>query len=506
MSKSPRSGSVAKVKKKASSSPKAESTSKAKQWEMVRTELEGKVASLQEELTGMRKWCLAALGEAEKRTAELRTQNAGLQRQVVDEAQRKADALHAAETNLQKLQEEKKLKLMVYGQTLTKHKEMAEEAEELQQALEEEASAREAAEGRLADAEAEKEHVQSQLAHLEREFQLQLTQHHETSAASASEFETEIQSMKETHAELEAKHASLEQEQASLVESKRALEVHAADVEASAHVKDHQLTDLRAAVERLTAQVDRQNEASRDAATDAHEMQLTLTKETEAQRHLSEKAKELSRQLESEGARSKAMEEKYDEACERLSAETSALRAETSKREVAEAEVKRLLPFAELPAKVIATEASMHELQIKLGGAEAELEVAKVNGSTWKEDHARGKAEWQQQRGDLEQALKVTTEQSEARIASLQNELHAEQQKAARMESETARLGEEAARLLEMRDKADSSVDSLTTQVQDLRKQLDVKSAEIDKFSSTVSLGPMISSFVLLGGTASVLL
>eukprot|EP01045_Picozoa_sp_COSAG04_P034447 COSAG04_NODE_7541_length_1111_cov_1.677866_1_plen_62_part_10 len=62
MSKSPRSGSVAKVKKKASSSPKAESTSKAKQWEMVRTELEGKVASLQEELTGMRKWCLAALG------------------------------------------------------------------------------------------------------------------------------------------------------------------------------------------------------------------------------------------------------------------------------------------------------------------------------------------------------------------------------------------------------------------------------------------------------------
>ena len=39
---------------------------------------------------------LAALGEAEKRTAELRTQNAGLQRQVVDEAQRKADALHAA--------------------------------------------------------------------------------------------------------------------------------------------------------------------------------------------------------------------------------------------------------------------------------------------------------------------------------------------------------------------------------------------------------------------------
>ena len=147
----------------------------------------------------------------------------------------------------------------------------------------------------------------------------------------------------------------------------------------------------------------------------------------------------------------------------------------------------------------------MHELQIKLGGAEAELEVAKVNGSTWKEDHARGKAEWQQQRGDLEQALKVTTEQSEARIASLQNELHAEQQKAARMESETARLGEEAARLLEMRDKADSSVDSLTTQVQDLRKQLEVKSAEIDKFSSTVSLGPMISSFVLLGGSASVL-
>ena len=73
------------------------------------------------------------------------------------------------------------------------------------------------------------------------------------------------------------------------------------------------------------------------------------------------------------------------------------------------------------------------------------------------------------------------------------------------MESETARLGEEAARLLEMRDKADSSVDSLTTQVQDLRKQLEVKSAEIDKFSSTVSLGPMISSFVLLGGTASVL-
>ena len=113
MSKSPRSGSVAKVKKKASSSPKAESTSKAKQWEMVRTELEGKVASLQEELTGMRKWCLAALGEAEKRTAELRTQNAGLQRQVVDEAQRKADALHAAESNMQKLQEEKKLKLMV---------------------------------------------------------------------------------------------------------------------------------------------------------------------------------------------------------------------------------------------------------------------------------------------------------------------------------------------------------------------------------------------------------
>ena len=44
--------------------------------------------------------------------------------------------------------------------------------------------------------------------------------------------------LEERLAELEAKHASLEQEQASLVESKRALEVHAADVEASAHVKD----------------------------------------------------------------------------------------------------------------------------------------------------------------------------------------------------------------------------------------------------------------------------
>ena len=103
-------------------------STKAKQWEAVRRELETKVTSLQDELSGMRKWCLAALGEAEKRTAELRSQNAATQRQLVEETQRKIEAIQAAEANLHKLQEEKKLKLMVYGQTLTKHKEMAEEA------------------------------------------------------------------------------------------------------------------------------------------------------------------------------------------------------------------------------------------------------------------------------------------------------------------------------------------------------------------------------------------
>eukprot|EP01047_Picozoa_sp_COSAG01_P106383 COSAG01_NODE_35495_length_531_cov_0.662037_1_plen_108_part_01 len=90
-----------------------------KQWDVVRSELEAKVATSQEELSGMRKWCLAALGEAEKRTAAVREQAMTLQRRLSEETRRAAESQQLMDSTLQKLQEEKKLKLMVYGQTLT---------------------------------------------------------------------------------------------------------------------------------------------------------------------------------------------------------------------------------------------------------------------------------------------------------------------------------------------------------------------------------------------------
>jgi predicted nucleic acid-binding Zn-ribbon protein len=483
MSKSPTAKSTTKKSKKAAGSDGM--STKAKQWEAVRRELETKVTSLQDELSGMRKWCLAALGEAEKRTAELRSQNAATQRQLVEETQRKIEAIQAAEANLHKLQEEKKLKLMVYGQTLTKHKEMAEEADELQQQLEDENAAREDAERRVADAEAEVEHLQSQLAHLEREFQLQLTQHHETTAANTEEYEAQIQTLTEERSTAVAAQAQLEQQAQVAEESRRSMETHIADLEAASNIKDHQLKDLRAAVERLNGQVDDHTEVIRKTETEKHDMSLALSREQEAQRHLSERVNHLTRDTEAHGARSREFEDKHDDVHAQLTAANAALREERSKREAVEAQVVRLSAHSDLPDKVLSTEKAMHALQIKLGATEASLEVANSNVATWKGDHARLKEDTRKIRDDLEATIKETTSKNEAKIAELTEALDAEQDKTNRLERETVRLNEESTRLQELRDKQDGQVESLSTQVQDLRRSVSDKDAEITKFNAT---------------------
>jgi chromosome segregation ATPase len=460
-------------------------STKAKQWEGVRKELEAKVISLQDELAGMRKWCLAALGEAEKRTGELRAQNAATQRQLIEETQRKVEAIQAAEANLQKLQEEKKLKLMVYGQTLTKHKEMAEEADELQRQLEDESAAREDAERRLADVEAETEHLQSQLAHLEREFQLQLTQHHETAATNTEEYEAQIEKLAEEKSAAEAALAKLEQEMQGSNSSRRSMETRIADMEAASNAKDHQLADLRATVERLSAQVEDKTESVRRLETDKHDMSLALSRETEAQRHLKERVNELTRDTEVHFSRTKELGDKHDDVYAQLTAATAALHDEQAKREKAEAEVVRLSAHCDLPAKVLATEKAMQELQIKLGAAEAAVEIANVNVATWKDGHARLKEDSRKVQEDLEAELQATTAKNEAKISELTEALAAEQHKCNRLESETSRLTEESRRFLESKDKQDGQIETLTLQVQDLRRLVSDKDAEITKFNAT---------------------
>lgn len=460
-------------------------STKARQWESVRRELEAKVISLQDELSGMRKWCLAALGEAEKRTGELRSQNAAVQRQLVEETQRKVEALQSAEDNMRKLQEEKKLKLMVYGQTLTKHKEMAEESEEVQQQLEDEIVAREDAERRLTDAEAETEHLQSQLAHLEREFQLQLTQHHETTAANTEEYEAQIQKLKEQLSTAEATQVKLEQDAQAADASRRSMETRIADMEGASNIKDHQLTDLRATVERLSAQVDDKAESLRKLETEKHDMSLALSRETEAQRYLKERVDELTRDTQAHAARTKEFGDKHEDVHSQLTAATAALRDEQAKREKAEAELIRLSAHSDLPAKVLSIEKAMNELQIKLGATEAALEIANVNVATWKGDHARLKEDSRKVQEDLETQLEGMTKKNETKIAELTEALDAEQTKSIRLESETSRLNEESTRLLETKEKQAGQIETLTIQVQDLRRVSVDKETQITKFNET---------------------
>ena len=103
--------------------------------EGMRLELESKVVSLRDELSTMRQWALSALGEAERRAAELQEQNAALCRQVEESRHAADDTARRVEAHEHSLQEEKKLKLIVYGQTIAKHKEMEEESHQLQDAL-----------------------------------------------------------------------------------------------------------------------------------------------------------------------------------------------------------------------------------------------------------------------------------------------------------------------------------------------------------------------------------
>ena len=476
--------STKRTTKKATPSPDALSA-KAKQWEGVRRELEAKVTSLQDELTGMRKWCLAALGEAEKRTGELRAQHGATQRQLIEETQRKVEAIQAAEANMLKLQEEKKLKLMVYGQTLTKHKEMAEEAEELQQQLEDENAAREDAERRLSDAEAETEHLQSQLAHLEREFQLQLTQQHESTAATTEEYEAQIEKLQDEKSAAEAVRAKLEQQEQVADASRRSLEIRIADMEAASTIKDHQLTDLRSTVERLSAQLEDKTESVRKLETEQHDMSLALSRETETQRHMKERVNELTRDAEVQAARTKELGDKHEGVYAQLTAATAALHDEQAKREKAEAELVRLSAHSDLPAKVLSIEKAMQELQVKLGAAEASAEIANVNVTTWKDAHERLQQESHKVQRDLETQLRATAAKNEAKISELSEALGAEQTKSDRLERETSRLNEESTRLLETKVKQDGQIETLAMQVQDLRRLASDKDADIAKFNAT---------------------
>ena len=476
--------STKKTAKKATPSPEALSA-KAKQWEGVRRELEAKVTSLQDELTGMRKWCLAALGEAEKRTGELRAQHAATQRQLIEETQRKVEAIQAAEANMLKLQEEKKLKLMVYGQTLTKHKEMAEEAEELQQQLEDESAAREDAERRLSDAEAETEHLQSQLAHLEREFQLQLTQQHETTAATAEEYEAQIEKLQGEKSAAEALRVNLEQQTQVADASRRSLEIRIADMEAASTMKDRQLTNLQSTVEMLSAQLEDKTESVRKLDTEKHDMSLALSRETEAQRHLKERVNELTRDAEAQAARAKEFGDKHEGVYAQLTAATAALHDEQAKREKAESELIRLSAHSDLPAKMLSAEKAMQELQVKLGAAEAAAEIANVNVATWKDAHERLQEDSRKVQRDLETQLRAMTAKNEAKISELTEALGAEQTKSVRLERETSRLNEESTRLLETKVKQDGQIETLAMQVQDLRRLVSDKDADIAKFNAT---------------------
>jgi DNA repair exonuclease SbcCD ATPase subunit len=269
----------------------------SQKWEALRVELEGKVAASQAELSGMRKWCLAALGEAEKRTAALREQNAGLQRRLAEEARKGLEAQQAAEATSQKLQEEKKLKLMVYGQTLAKHKEMAEESEELYAKLRDEAAARERAEAQLEACEEARGQMQTSLESLESEFQLQLTKQHEEAARQGAVHSVEMQELRGDLSAAQHDGAEAKRAHAALEEGSKALSARTNELESASTAKDQQVAELRASAARLNARVDEQAAAILDSSAAKQDAELSLARETEAQRHLKDRVAELTRLL-----------------------------------------------------------------------------------------------------------------------------------------------------------------------------------------------------------------
>eukprot|EP01048_Picozoa_sp_COSAG05_P002438 COSAG05_NODE_100_length_19386_cov_396.467154_12_plen_555_part_00 len=460
-----------------------------KQWDVVRSELEAKVATSQEELSGMRKWCLAALGEAEKRTAAVREQAMTLQRRLSEETRRAAESQQLMDSTLQKLQEEKKLKLMVYGQTLTKHKEMAEEISDVQEASHDANMAREHAEQKFQKCHGEKQQLISQLANLEREFQLQLTKQHEDSTSQCAEYEDRIQALDAALAASREERSNLETVQSQLETTRASAAARVQELERELKLKENTISDARAEVAKLTAHNSEQASAMESSATEKQELQLSLAKETEAERHLSDRVAELAHLLQAESDRLHQTQRTLSETEERLHEERAKLREQSAKRELAQAEAKRLLTLQDLPAKLIEKEAVCNDLQVKLGSLEAQREVSRASCNTWKEDHARlleetrrKEQEWRDGRCALQNALKSTTEQCEARVSSMQLAMEELVTAKNKLESEVSRMNEESIHCGEARRKADQQIDALQIQVQDLENQYRSKEAEVAKF------------------------
>ena len=437
----------------------------------------------------MRKWCLAALGEAEKRTAAVREQATTLQRRLSEETARATESQRMMDATLQKLQEEKKLKLMVYSQTLAKHKEMAEEAAEAQQALHEESVAKDLADQKFQDCAREKQQLISQLANLEREFQLQLTKQHEESATQCEEYEARIQGLDASLAAAREDCKNLERVQSQLEASSVEAEAHAQKMERDLVAKDNAIDTARATVAKLTAANVEQGNALQSSAAEKQELQLSLAKETEAERHLSDRVAELAHLLQTESDKLHEVQQKRSEAEERFHGESAKLREETAKRELAQAEANRLMTLQDLPAKLIEKDALCNELQVKLGSLEAQREVSRASCSTWKEDHARlleetrrKEQEWRDGRCALQNALKSTTEQCEARVSSMQVAMEELVTAKSKLETEVSRMTEESVRSSESRRKSDERIDALQAQLQDLQTQYQSKEAEVAKF------------------------
>jgi chromosome segregation ATPase len=455
----------------------------------VRSELEAKVATSQEELSGMRKWCLAALGEAEKRTAAFREQAMVLQRRLGEETKRTAEALNAQELTVRKLQEEKKLKLMVYGQTLAKHKEMSQEATQSNQSLRHEVAARSSAEHQLDECTEENRQIRSQLDALEAEFHLQLTKQHEETASRCADYETQTGDLAAALSAERDTCSKLRVLQSGGEQSLQELQTRFGEAEAASTAKDHHIDELTATVAKLEARVNEQGTQLQQFASENQEMQRSLVRETEAERHLSDRVAELGHLLQAESERLRHSQQLLADAEERVRVETSRYREELSKRELADAEVKRMSSLQELPPKLLAKEAECNEMQVKLGSLEAQREVSRASCSTWKEDHGRlldetrrKEQEWQEGRHVLQAAITATTEQCEARVTTMQAAMVDLTAAKDRLQCEVATLTEESGRFSEMQSRSVEQIDALRLQLDNTTKQYQSKEAEVARF------------------------
>lgn len=479
-------------KKKPAGKPKA-SAAKAAAEDGARLELETKVVSLRDELSTMRQWALGALGEAERRAAELREQNVVLCRQADDAKQIAYENGRMAESKQQALQEEKRLKLIVYGQTMTKHKGLEDEMATLQQLLAAEQESRSAAERQTMDHGQSKEALKARLSQLEREFEQQLVAQQEQTMAMRFKCKQESDSLNEQVRLAEEKNASLHQDNLMVNEARQALELRVADLESSESVKDRQVEETRAQMHKMAGQLDSQAAASQQLTAEKHDLELGMARATEEIRSATSASEILNHKHADLGQNMKQIEDAHAAVQSQSSQVSEQLAAVERKREEADAEVRRLLPFAALPGRLSATEEKLEAAQTAIGSLEAQLagmtrrhDDKSQQLAVARQSFAEKEGEWGAGRRDLETSLRSTTDVCQARVDGLEAELARERSGAEAARDQCSQLEELGARMRELGGKSEERIHSQAKQLEELKQQLAAKQLETSRFDGTI--------------------